>query len=139
MSSIKFFAESYPFKVPHPRKTVQWLEAAAKKEGASISAINFVFCSDKYLLKLNQDFLNHDTLTDIITFDYSEGKSLEGEIYISIPRVKENAKTFEVDFERELSRVLIHGVLHMVGYKDKTKAQKSLMRKKEEAYLSLLK
>jgi rRNA maturation RNase YbeY len=138
MPSIKFFTASYPFKVPRPRKTIQWLEAAAKNEGSIITSINFIFCTDKYLLKLNQDFLGHDTLTDIITFDYSEGDSLEGEIYISIPRVRDNAKIFQVEFERELARVLVHGILHMIGYKDKSKAQKMVMRKKEEAYLSLL-
>jgi probable rRNA maturation factor len=107
-------------------------------EGATIQEINYIFCSDSYLLSLNQGFLKHNTFTDIITFDNSEDpSSLEGEIYISIERVKENAKKYNVPIEDELSRVMIHGVLHLLGFKDKKPTEKALMRKKEEACLSL--
>jgi probable rRNA maturation factor len=105
-----------------------------------INEINYIFCSDSYLLSLNKGFLKHNTLTDIITFDNSEGTgSMEGEIYISIERVKENATKYDVSFEDELNRVMIHGILHLLGYKDKKPSEKALMRKKEEAYLSLRK
>jgi rRNA maturation RNase YbeY len=112
----------------------------AKTEKKEIGDLTYVFCSDDYLLSLNQQFLKHNTLTDIITFDYSEGKKeLSGEIYISIDRVADNAAKFKTDFQDELHRVMIHGVLHLAGYKDKKPAEKALMRKKEEACLSLRK
>lgn len=113
----------------------QWIIETIEKEKKECGQIAYIFCSDNYLLDLNQRFLNHNTYTDIITFDYSEGKTLNGEIYISIDRVKENAQKFEVDFENELLRVIIHGALHLAGYKDKTKEQKEKMRKKEDASL----
>lgn len=135
---IRFFSEKTRFKLPHPIKTSRWIKNIIASEGYSLNDLNYIFCSDEYLLEMNLSFLNHNTLTDIITFDHSsKKKTVEGEIYISIDRVKENAKTFEVDFDTELHRVLIHGVLHLIGYKDKTKAQKNQMRKKEEACLSL--
>jgi probable rRNA maturation factor len=138
--TIHFFTESITFKLPHPRKTTAWIKLVTQKEKRTIKEINYIFCSDAYLLQLNQDFLNHNTLTDIITFDNSEDKkNLEGEIYISIDRVKENALKFETSFEDELHRVMIHGVLHLIGYKDKKPADKTQMRKKEEACLSLRK
>jgi probable rRNA maturation factor len=138
MSHIRFFSESIAFNIKHPRKTISWIKLVAKKERRTIEEINYIFCSDEYLLQLNQSFLNHKTLTDIITFDNSEGKkALEGEIYISIERVQENALKFKTDIEDELHRVMIHGALHLMGYKDKSPSQKSLMRKKEEACLSL--
>jgi probable rRNA maturation factor len=138
MSQVRFFSESISFKLKHPIKTSSWIKLIAKKEKRTIKEINYIFCSDEYLLQLNQGFLNHKTLTDIITFDNSEGKkALEGEIYISIERVQENALKFKADFEDELHRVMIHGVLHLIGYKDKKPSEKALMRKKEEACLSL--
>lgn len=140
MSSVHFFCNGVRFKLKNPRKVSSWIKTVVEKEGASIQEINYVFCSDSYLLTLNQGFLKHNTLTDIITFDNSGEESvLEGEIYISIERVKENAKEYEVPFEDELSRVMIHGVLHLLGYKDKKPSEKALMRKKEEACLSLRK
>ncbi len=139
MASVQFFTEDILFKIPKPRKTKEWVLSVARKEKATIGSLVYIFCSDSYLLGLNQDFLKHRTLTDIITFDYSEGKQIEGEIYISVERVAENAKKFKADFQTELNRVIIHGVLHLVGYKDKKPAEKALMRKKEDAYLSLLK
>lgn len=117
-----------------------WIKRVVEKEGATIEEINFIFCSDSYLLTLNQGFLKHNTLTDIITFDNSGPDAfISGEIYISIERVRENAAKFQVQFEDELNRVMIHGVLHLLGYKDKKPAEKALMRKKEEACLSLRK
>ena len=97
-----------------------------------------MFCDDNYLHKLNVDFLQHDTLTDIISFDYSVGKELHGDIFISIERVKDNAQDLGVDFETELHRVMIHGILHYCGYKDKSKEDKMVMRQKEDFYLSKL-
>src|SRR5690606_18692821 len=101
-------------------------------EEKKLEEICYIFCDDEYLLNLNEEFLQHDTYTDIITFDYSVGKILQGDIYISTERVKENSDEFNVSFEEELRRVIIHGVLHLCGYKDKTKEQSLLMRQKEE-------
>jgi probable rRNA maturation factor len=138
MSQIRFFSEDISFKLKHPIKVSSWIKVVTRKEKQSIKEINYIFCTDEYLLQLNQGFLNHKTLTDIITFDNSEGKkALEGEIYISIERVKENSLKFKTDFEDELHRVMVHGVLHLIGYKDKRPSEKALMRKKEEACLSL--
>jgi rRNA maturation RNase YbeY len=135
---IRFFTEDVKFKLAHPVIDRRWINRAIKKEKVVLKEINYIFCSDKYLLSLNQDYLSHDTFTDIITFDYVEKKGeLRGEIYISTERVKENAKAFNVDFDMELHRVMIHGVLHLIGYKDKSPAQKKQMRLKEDAYLSL--
>jgi len=113
-----------------------WISNTITKENCVEGEINYIFCTDEYLHKINLDFLNHDTLTDIISFDYSVGKELHGDIYISIDRVKENASVFNVDFNNELSRVMIHGILHYCGYKDKSKEDKIVMRLKEDFYLS---
>jgi len=138
VATIRFFSEDISFKIDSPRKKTLWIKEVARREKKTIKEINYIFCSDEYLLQLNQGFLNHKTLTDIITFDNSEGKNgLEGEIYISIERVQENAIKFNTEFEDELHRVMIHGVLHLIGYKDKKHSEKALMRKKEEACLSL--
>jgi rRNA maturation RNase YbeY len=138
MGIIRFFNEDTPFKLPHPLKTKNWIKESISREKSHLKEINYIFCSDEYLLKLNKDYLNHTTYTDIITFDNSlEESFIEGEIYISIDRVRENAEKFNASFDEELHRVLIHGVLHLLGYKDKSIREKSLMRKKEDAYLSL--
>jgi probable rRNA maturation factor len=140
MAAIEFFSDDISFTLSKPRRTSNWIKRIAQKERREVVAVSYIFCSDAYLLQLNQQYLNHNTLTDIITFDYSEGaKQLEGEIYISIDRVNENAEKFKVSFQDELDRVMIHGVLHLIGYKDKKPADKALMRKKEEASLSLRK
>jgi rRNA maturation RNase YbeY len=140
MPLINYFSHKVRFSLKKPRKITAWIKSVVEREGSTIKEINYVFCSDAYLLTLNQGYLNHKTLTDIITFDNSEDHSrLEGEIYISIDRVKENAVKFSVPLEEELSRVMIHGVLHLLGYKDKKPTEKTLMRKKEEACLSLRK
>jgi rRNA maturation RNase YbeY len=114
----------------------KWISRTIVKENCVEGEINYIFCTDEYLHKINLDFLNHDTLTDIISFDYTVGKELHGDIYISIDRVKENASEFAVEFNNELSRVMIHGILHYCGYKDKSKEEKKEMRLKEDFYLS---
>ncbi len=110
-----------------------------KKEGKPFKSLNYIFCTDEYLLKVNNDFLKHDFYTDIITFDLSESKGspIIGEIYISVDRVKENAVTHHVSFEQELHRVIFHGALHLCGYKDKSKTDSLLMRYKEEDCISM--
>ena len=108
-----------------------------QQEGVYIARIDYIFCSDEYLLQLNQRHLQHDTLTDIITFDLSEQGGVVGEIYISVERVKENATIHKTSFENELQRVVYHGALHLCGYKDKTPSQKAAMRAKEDKYLKM--
>ena len=115
-----------------------WLSSIISQEKHTEGEISIVFCNDEYLCKLNLEFLNHDTLTDVISFDYSIGKQVHGEIFISVDRVKENATEFNQSFETELSRVIAHGVLHFCGYKDKTDSESSLMRTKEGFYLQQL-
>jgi len=137
-ASIQFFSEEIKFKVPQPKKIKTWILSCIKDEGKSSGNINFIFCKDSYLHQINVAYLKHDTFTDIITFDNSEDNSIiEGDIYISIERIKENAEKFKVGFDDELHRVIIHGVLHLIGYSDKTSHLKQEMRKKEDAYLSL--
>ena len=113
-----------------------WISNSILEEHCKEWEINYIFCSDDYLHKLNVDFLNHDTLTDIISFDYSVGKELHGDIYISVDRVKENALDFKVSFNDEMARVIIHGVLHYCGYKDKSEDDEKMMRSKEDYYLA---
>lgn len=138
MASLQFFSEDISFKPPHPRKTKSWIKQTIAKEKKTPGDLNFIFCSDDYLLQINIQYLDHQTYTDIITFDNSEDpKIIEGDIFISVDRVRENASKFSRPFEEELRRVIIHGVLHLIGYSDKTAAQKTAMRRKEDAYLSL--
>lgn len=136
--AISYFSQKRSFRFSRQKRTSTWLVAIARREDFNIADIQYVFCTDNYLLKINQKFLSHDTFTDIITFDYSSGKALEGEIYISVERVKENSASLGVPFQTELHRVMAHGLLHLMGYSDKTPRQKAQMRKKEEACLSLL-
>lgn len=137
-SGIYFFCEDISFRPPSLKSTRSWLNNVASAEDRIIGGLNYIFCSDPYLLKINQDYLGHDSLTDIVTFDNAEaGDVIEGDIYISVDRVKDNADIFKVSFERELHRVMVHGVLHLMGYQDKTARQKATMRKKESDYLSL--
>jgi len=117
----------------------KWITELILNEAYRLDTINYIFCSDEDLLKRNVEFLKHDTLTDIISFDYSLGKLISGDIFISVDRVAENAKEFEVTFSEELHRVIAHGVLHYCGYKDKTDTEKKEMRMKEDYYLSLRK
>lgn len=114
-----------------------WIESTIVKEEEQLESLNFIFCSDNYLHKINLEYLNHDTLTDIITFPYSKEK-IEGDIFISLDRITENAKQFKVSFEDELHRVMIHGVLHLCGFHDKSVEEKNLMTQKENEYLALL-
>ncbi|MBF8149026.1 rRNA maturation RNase YbeY [Winogradskyella sp. F6397] len=113
----------------------KWITETILEEHCKEGEINYIFCSDDYLHQLNVDFLNHDTLTDIISFDYSVGKELHGDIYISVDRVKENAQEFNTSFKDEMARVIIHGILHYCGYKDKSESDEKLMRFKEDYYL----
>ena len=116
----------------------KWIRNTILNEGCKEGDINYVFCDDDYLLKLNVEFLQHDTLTDIISFDYSVGKELHGDVFISIERVEDNAQELGVLFKDELHRVMIHGILHYCGYKDKEEEDKVLMRQKEDYYLNKL-
>jgi rRNA maturation RNase YbeY len=138
MPSIKFFSEEIKFKLKNSKKTSAWIKSTISTEKRLLGDVNFIFCSDAYLHQINLEYLAHDTLTDIITFDNSEEDfTITGDIFISIDRVTENAEKFNRPFEEEVHRVIIHGILHLIGYGDKTITHKKLMRKKEDAYLSL--
>lgn len=126
------------FQLQNESQLSQWISSVIDSEGFKEGEINYIFCDDDYLLKLNVEFLQHDTLTDIISFDYTLGKLINGDIYISVERVKENASDFNVDFQSEISRVMIHGILHYCGYKDKTEADEIMMRSKENYHMSQL-
>jgi probable rRNA maturation factor len=114
-----------------------WLSAVIVSENKNEGEINYIFCDDEYLHKINVEYLDHDTLTDIISFDYSVGNELNGDIFVSVERVEDNAKDFNVSFEEELKRVLAHGILHYCGYKDKTDADAELMRSKEDEKITM--
>jgi len=116
---------------------VKWLNKVAKSEGKSIGQLTYIFCNDAYLLDVNQRFLNHDTYTDIITFDNTVANFIGADIYISSDRVRENARINNVEFKKELLRVVVHGVLHLCGYKDKTEEEARLMRLKEDEKISM--
>lgn len=126
------------FSLNNQEQLIKWVSLAIEAEGFKPGEINYIFCNDDYLHKINVEFLDHDTLTDIISFDYTVGKILQGDIYISTERVADNANDFNVTFDNELHRVMIHGVLHYCGYKDKTENEANLMRSKENHYLELL-
>lgn len=145
---INFFTQDIKFTLKNKTAVRAWLTSVAKKEGAAIEELNYIFCSDNYLLALNKKHLNHNTLTDIITFDNTSHKAssqvgisttsrpqLTGDIFISIDRIKENAEKFNVSREHELHRVMVHGLLHLLGYKDKKPADKAQMTGKEDFYL----
>jgi rRNA maturation RNase YbeY len=135
--TYSFSKEDISFKFLHKDLIIKWLTKSIRAEKHSPGEISFVFCSDKYLLKINRTYLKHDYYTDIITFDYCENKTVSGDIFISIDRVKDNAHHYKVSFENELYRVMIHGVLHLCGYGDKSTAAAKRMRQKEDYYLSL--
>ncbi len=133
---IRYFNENIAFKLAQKLEIKKWLSDVAKQEGMAVGDINYIFCDDEHLLGINKEYLAHDYYTDIITFDNSEEDTkIEGDIYVSIDRIKDNAKDLNVSFDRELKRVLAHGVLHLCGYKDKTKQDEQQMRGKEEYYL----
>ena len=137
---INFFSENITYKLKDKRKIQKWIKLVIEGEKKKAGDINYIFCDDAFLVEMNIKYLNHDTLTDIITFNYNEESenSINGDIYISIDRVKENSVEYNVPFNTELDRVIIHGVLHLLGFKDKTKADKKNMREKEDNSLSLL-
>lgn len=136
--SIQFFYEETGFVLKPVERISAWVIHAIRSENKVLAHLNYIFCSDQYLHKINKQYLKHDNYTDIITFDHSEKPtSIEGDIYISIDRVKENSDKSKVVFMHELRRVIIHGVLHLIGFNDKSLSEKTLMRGKENAYLSL--
>ena len=126
------------FQLENQTELRTWISDVITSEGFELGELLYVFCDDEFLLKLNVEFLDHDTLTDILSFDYKVGKQINGEIYISVERVADNAKDFKTDFNEELHRVMIHGIFHFCGLKDKTEAEEKLMRIKEEEALKLL-
>jgi len=125
------------FELKNPVEIRNWISHSIGEEIFKEGDLNYIFCTDDYLLDINIKYLKHNTLTDIISFDYTMGKTISGDVYISIDRVTENALNYKVKFEDELHRVMIHGVLHFCGFKDKSKSEKELMRNKEDYYLSL--
>lgn len=127
------------FEISNEDRLKEWIVECIEHYNYTDGELNFIFCDDAYLLKLNVEFLNHDTLTDIISFDYTLGKLVSGDIFISIERVKENSLKFSQSIDNELNRVIIHGVLHFMGLKDKTEEEKGTMRANEDACLKLLK
>lgn len=133
---INFNVETESFKVSDIRKKKSWLKDLVNEEGFKLGELNYIFLDDEGLHKINLEYLNHDTYTDIITFDNSEVEDMiEGDIFVSVDRIAENAKKFEVDFETELTRVMAHGVLHLCGYLDKKPADVKLMREMEDKYI----
>ncbi|MEQ3661113.1 MAG: rRNA maturation RNase YbeY [Flavobacterium sp.] len=125
------------FELPNEEAFENWIIDIVDSEASAVGEINYVFCDDDYLHKINVEYLNHDTLTDIISFDYTVGNLIQGDIFISIERVKDNATDFNVSFEEELKRVMAHGILHYCGYKDKTDKDAGIMRQKEEEKIKL--
>ena len=132
---INYFFENTD-AIELPKKTSTWLENLILEEEKKLGEITYIFCDDAYLLKVNQDYLQHDYYTDIITFDYVKGKTISGDIFVSLQRISDNASTLSNSFEKELQRVIAHGILHLCGYKDKTEEEEKMMRSKEDYYLS---
>ena len=133
---ISFSAVEISYNLKYKLKVKNWVKSILETEGKLAGEITYVFCNDEFLSSMNEKYLKHNTLTDIITFDYSEKGKLSGDIFISIERVKENAGSFNTTLNQELGRVMAHGVLHLSGYKDKTTEDKKIMRSKEDIYLS---
>jgi probable rRNA maturation factor len=138
MPSVNFFNEDIVFTLKNKIRVKDWIKSAIKAEGYSLQELNYIFCSDQYLLQINQQYLDHDTYTDIITFDNSDKhKIIVGDIFVSIERIRENAVKFNSGLENELHRVIIHGALHLLGYQDKKSESKKIMTQKEDHYLGL--
>ena len=133
--AIEFSSEEVEFELENEQAVMDWLQKIIEQTGNSLRMLNFIFCSDDYLLRLNVEYLDHNSLTDIITFPYAEPPVIEGDIFISIDRVRDNAVDFNVPFEQELHRVMAHGVLHLCGYGDKTPDEQRTMRQKEDEAL----
>jgi probable rRNA maturation factor len=134
--AINFFSEGIGFKPKQILKIKSWLKDVAKEEGYQVGTLNYVFCNDEYILETNRQYLQHDYYTDIITFDNTENCKISGDLVVSIDTVKSNAELIGVDINQELCRVIVHGVLHLCGYKDKSDDEERLMRDKENCYLS---
>ena len=134
---IRYFCEDIRFTYKNKLANNRWLKMVAGSEIRKIGDINVIFCSDNYILDGNMKYLQHDYFTDIITFDYCEGKVLSGDLFISVDSVRENSIEFGTDFEEELHRVIVHGVLHLIGYDDHTEEDKKVMRQKENYYLQM--
>lgn len=135
--SVLFSIDKKGFRFNRRRLTAAWVCAVVSRETFSLGEVSIVFTSDENLLAINREFLQHDYFTDIITFDYSEGRVVSGELYISVDTVASNAAGLGMSFDDELDRVIIHGILHLCGYKDKTPAEQTGMRAKEDDYLSI--
>jgi len=136
-NKINFFTEEVRFSIKQKKLIREWILKSILSEGFDSGNINIILCSDAYLYEMNMKYLRHDTLTDIITFDYSEGKTISGDLFLSIERIQENAKTYSKNVSEELHRVIIHGVLHLCGYGDKSTIEKEKMTNSENTYLSL--
>ena len=134
---VIYNVEDIDFQLISQNSLSVWIEKTIENEGATLGAVSYIFCSDDYLHQMNVEYLNHDTLTDVITFPYNDNP-IEGDIFISIDRVKDNAQDLNIDFNDELHRVMIHGVLHLCGYSDETDEQEAEMRQKEDEYLKKL-
>ncbi len=134
---VHYFNEDVAFPKIKKRITTGWIKQVISIEEKRVGDISFIFCSDEYLLEVNRKYLNHDYFTDIITFDNVEGSLISGDIFVSVDRVKENSVEFATSFDNEIHRIIIHGVLHLLGYKDKVKKDKHLMTQKEDLYLKL--
>lgn len=134
---VTYFFEDTDFKLKNKTKIKKWLKLVAESEVFSLGAVSVIFCSDNYILDINQRFLQHDYFTDIITFDYSEGEKISGDLFISVDSVRENSIEYGTEFEEELHRVIVHGILHLIGYDDHTDEDIRTMRSKENYYLSL--
>jgi rRNA maturation RNase YbeY len=135
--SINFFSEALSFELDNEASISNWILSTIEEEGKIPGDINYIFCSDEYLRKMNVAHLNHDTFTDILTFNYCVDKLINSDIFISIERVKDNAVIYENSFDHELKRVIIHGILHLLGYDDRTEDDKLIMSAKEDFYLNL--
>lgn len=137
MASIHFFQEDVSFRLLHQRKLRSWIIECVSHYTKVVGDLNYIFCSDAYLLEMNKEHLQHDYETDIITFDYSDNETVSGDLFISLDRVIDNAKTLKVKRQDELHRVMIHGVLHLAGFKDKNPQDQAEMRSQEDYCLSL--
>ncbi|HNE28818.1 MAG TPA: rRNA maturation RNase YbeY, partial [Saprospiraceae bacterium] len=136
--AVGFHFEDVSFDLPHAGQLTEWLRSIARAESKPFIEVNYIFCSDEYLRKVNVEYLDHDYYTDIITFPYGEAGEIHGDLFISSERVADNAQTLGVSFQHELCRVMAHGVLHLAGYGDKSPEEEALMRQKEDFYLQQL-
>ena len=134
---VSFYNQDTPFAFKYKRLTSKWLKEVAASEAKKLGPVSVIFCSDNYLLDVNIKYLGHDYYTDIITFDYCEGDVLSGDLFISVDSVRENASFYGVEFDTELNRVIVHGLLHLIGYDDHSEEDIAMMRSKENYYLSL--